>query len=63
MAPAEGPDYGDAVAGAILIVVALLLFPVAFLMSGAVASAAIGELLHRDGRARHEGSELLDLDD
>ena len=50
-------------AGAIAIVVVLLLIPVVVIMSGAVASAAIGELLYRDGRARHEGSELLDLED
>lgn len=50
-------------AGAVAIVVALLAIPVAVLMTGAVGSALFGELLYRDGRARHEGSELLDLDD
>lgn len=50
-------------AGAVAIVIVLLLIPVAVLMSGAVASAILGEALYRDGRARHEGSELLDLDD
>ena len=49
--------------GAIAIIVALLLIPVAVLMTGAVASGLIGELLYRDGRARNEGSELLELDD
>ena len=49
--------------GAIAIVVVLLLIPVAVLMTGAAASALIGELLYRDGRARNEGSELLQLDD
>jgi hypothetical protein len=49
--------------GAIALVIVLLLIPVVVIMSGAAASAAIGELLYRDGRARHEGSELLELDD
>lgn len=48
-------------AGAVIIVVALLLFPVVFLMSGAVASAILGALLQREVEKQHEGSELLDL--
>lgn len=50
-------------AGAVAIVIVLLLIPVAVLMSGAVGSAIVGELLHRDGRSRAAGSELLDLPD
>jgi hypothetical protein len=50
-------------AGAIAIVVTLLLFPVAFLMSGAVASVILGQVLQKDGEARFEGNELLDLQD
>ena len=50
-------------AGAIIIVVALLLIPVLVLMSGGVASAIIGQVFVRDAEARHEGSELLQLDD
>ena len=50
-------------AGAIAIVAVLLLIPVAVLLSGGAASALLGEVFYRDGRARHEGSELLDLDD
>ena len=49
--------------GAIALVIVLLLFPVVVIMSGAVASAIIGEVFRRDGEARHEGSELLDLPD
>jgi hypothetical protein len=49
--------------GAIAIVLVLLLIPVVVIMSGAVASAILGEALYRDGRARNEGSELLDLPD
>jgi len=49
------------VAGAVIIVVALLLFPVVFLMSGAVAAAILGFLLQRDVEKEHEGSELLEL--
>ncbi|HEY5663325.1 MAG TPA: hypothetical protein VIS05_04735 [Ilumatobacter sp.] len=50
-------------AGAIAIVVVLLIFPSLILMSGGVASAIIGFFLQRDGEVRHEGSELLQLDD
>ena len=50
-------------AGAIAIIIVLLLLPVLVLMSGGVASALIGFFLGRDAEARHEGSELLELDD
>jgi hypothetical protein len=50
-------------AGAVIIVLVLLLFPVLVIMSGAVASAILGEAMYRDGRIRNEGSELLDLPD
>lgn len=49
--------------GAIALVIILLVFPVLVIMSGAVASAIIGEVFYRDGRHRFEGSELLDLPD
>jgi hypothetical protein len=51
-------------AGAIgIVVVLLLLFPVLFLMSGAVAAAVLGTALQKDGEARYEGNELLELED
>lgn len=50
-------------AGAIIIVLVLLLLPVLVLMSGGVASALLGETLERDAEVRNEGSELLDLAD
>lgn len=50
-------------AGAIAIVVVLLIFPSLIMISGGVASAIIGYFLQRDGEIRHEGSELLKLDD
>ena len=53
----------SSMAGAIAIIVVLLIFPTLVLMSGGVASAIIGFVLQRDGEIRHEGSELLDLDD
>jgi hypothetical protein len=49
--------------GALIIVLVLAVFPILVIMSGAAASALIGELLYRDGVARNEGSELLDLPD
>ena len=50
-------------AGAIAIVVVLLIFPTLVLISGGVGSAILGFFLQKDGEIRHEGSELLQLDD
>lgn len=50
-------------AGAIAIVVALLIFPSLVLISGGIGAAILGAVLQKDGEARHEGSELLRLDD
>jgi hypothetical protein len=47
-------------AGAIAMIIGLLLIPVGVLMSGAVASGVIGYFLHKDAETRHEGSELID---
>ena len=44
-------------------IIAMIAIPVVVLMSGAVASAILGESLRRDGIARNEGSELLELED
>lgn len=49
--------------GAVAIIVVLLLIPVAVLMGAAVASALLGQLLVRDAEVRHEGSELVELND
>ncbi len=49
--------------GGIAIILVVLLIPVAVLMTGAAASAVVGEVFHRDGKKRHEGSELLELPD
>ena len=48
-------------AGAIIIVIVLLLIPVLVLMSGGIASLILGESLEHDAEVRNEGSELLDL--
>ena len=48
-------------AGAIAIVIALLVFPIMAAMGGVVVAALLGHTLHKDGEARNEGSELLDL--
>lgn len=50
-------------AGVVLIVLALLLIPVAVLMSGGIASGILGHALWRDGQRRFEGNELESLDD
>ena len=48
-------------AGAIAIVVALLLFPILVGLGSVIIAASLGWSLHRDGEARNEGSELLDV--
>lgn len=50
-------------AGAIAIVLVLVIFPALVLMAGGVGAAVLGAFLQRDGEIRHEGSELLDLQD
>ncbi len=50
-------------AGAIAIVVVLLIFPTLVLLGGGIASAIFGYALQRDGEERNQGSELLALDD
>lgn len=52
-----------AMPGAIAIVIVLLLIPVVVIMSGAVASAIIGETYYRTTRKKFAESELLDLPD
>jgi hypothetical protein len=49
------------VPGAIAIVVVLFLLPVVVCMSFAAIAAVFGQLLYKDGEARNEDSELLDL--
>ncbi len=48
-------------AGAVAIVVVLLVLPVLVLMSAAVGAALLGWLLTRDAQERYQGSELLDV--
>lgn len=48
-------------AGAVAIVIVLLLIPVAVMMSGAVLAAILGWSLKDDAEARYEGSELVEL--
>jgi hypothetical protein len=49
------------VPGAIAIVAILFLLPILVCMSFAAIAAVLGELLARDGEARNEGSELVEL--
>ena len=48
-------------AGAIAMVVVLLVFPVLFLMSMVGVAALLGEALRRSREKAFEGSELVDL--
>ena len=50
-------------AGAIAIVVVLLLFPVVALMGCSILAGALGQLLWKDGQARHKGGEFIELND
>lgn len=47
--------------GAIVLVIVLFVFPVIVGLSSAGLAALLGHLLWKDGEARHEGSELLDV--
>jgi hypothetical protein len=49
------------VAGAIVLVIVLLLFPVLIAIAGLVGAMLLGWTLNQDSEVRHEGSELLDL--
>jgi hypothetical protein len=50
-------------AGAIAIVVVLLLIPVLVLVGSSVLALVLGQALEGDAEQRNEGSELLALDD
>lgn len=50
------------IGGLIMVVVLLVILPLTFMVSGAVAAAVLGHSLWRDGEARAEGGELVDLD-
>ncbi len=49
------------IGAAIIVVVLVAVIPVSVLMSGALGSAIIGFFEQKDADARHEGSELIDL--
>ncbi len=49
------------VLGAILLVGALILFPVVVLMSSTVAAALLGQTLKERSEVVHAGSELIEL--
>jgi hypothetical protein len=49
------------IGGIALAVALVLVFPVLFLLSGAIGAFLLGSLLKDDGEKRHEGSELVDL--
>lgn len=47
--------------GAVLIVLVILAIPPMILMSGMVVAAVLGHTSTTDAEARHEGSELIQL--
>jgi len=48
-------------AGAVVIIVLLVLAPVFIILGFAALAPLLGHLLWKDGEARHEDSELLDV--
>jgi len=59
----EGRRSGNkiVVIGALVIaVVIVFVLPIAFLMSGGIGAAALGQLLTQNAEATHQGSELID---
>ena len=48
-------------AGEIVLIIALLSFPVIVGLSSAGLAALLGHFLWKDAEIRHEGSELLEL--
>jgi hypothetical protein len=46
---------------AIIVFVLVIALPVGFLIGGAAVAALMGQTLDADAVARHEGSELVDL--
>lgn len=53
--------HGAMIGVAIIVVVLLVAIPVGVMMSGAVGAVIIGWVLRADVDARHQDSELLDL--
>jgi ABC-type dipeptide/oligopeptide/nickel transport system permease subunit len=49
------------VPGAVVIIIALLLFPVIAIMGSVTIAALLGWALNRDADDRNEGSELIDV--
>ena len=47
-------------AGAVVLVIALLAFPIVVGLSTAALAGVLGHLLWKDAEVRHEGSELLE---
>ena len=45
----------------IIVLVLVVVLPIGFLVGGAVVAGIMGSSLDADARARHEGSELIDL--
>jgi hypothetical protein len=46
--------------GVVIIILALLAFPIVVGLSTAGIAALLGHLLYKDAEVRHEGSELID---
>ena len=47
--------------GVVVILIALLIFPVIAIMGSVTIAVALGSALHRDAIDRNEGSELIEV--
>ena len=54
-------NEGQIVAGGIVVVLALISFPIVVGLSTAGIAALLGHFLYRDAELRHQGSELVEL--
>lgn len=53
--------YSVGVGAALVTIALVIVIPVSVMISGGVVAALIGTMLGREADARHQGSELIDL--
>lgn len=62
MWPRAGPAWHDVPVGpAIIVIVLVVAIPVGVLVSGGVMAAILGTFLTKDGDARYEGTEYVEI--
>jgi multisubunit Na+/H+ antiporter MnhC subunit len=61
--PGRSSQYGRHMSGALILALVLLAFPIVVGLSTAALAAVLGFFLNKDAETRHQGSELLQLND